>query len=336
MIYRGVKCRLITRWCFPINNCIPVIVLFIGLTLQAITLCAQDSTLHLSKKVVTLKEVVIRNNLNVASFIDHVRNDTSFYKAFKNLKVLGYTSLNDIRMFDKKGQTKASLHGRTQQLTAKGCRWMKTISEEVQGDMYTDDHRFNYYTGEMYAGLFFATDTVCGENNIVRGSEFSLEGKSGMAKHREQLKMLFFNPGKKIPGLPFIGNKVALFEDEVAQYYDFIIDMDVFRGQTCYLFKIVPRADLTESERNKIVINEMTTWFNALDWEILARHYDLSYNAGIFDFDVHMEVELKNFSGLLVPVLLRYNGNWNVILKKREQGVFTATLFDFIDNRPGK
>ena len=28
------------------------------------------------------------------------------------------------------------------------------------------------------------------------------KGKSGMAKHKEQLKMLFFNPGKKIPGIP--------------------------------------------------------------------------------------------------------------------------------------
>ena len=33
--------------------------------------------------------------------------------------------------------------------------------------------------------------------------------------------MLFFNPGKKIPGIPFIGNKIALFDDEVAKRYDF-------------------------------------------------------------------------------------------------------------------
>jgi hypothetical protein len=27
--------------------------------------------------------------------------------------------------------------------------------------------------------------------------------------------------------------------------------------------------------------------------------------------------------------LIRYNGNWKAIFKKRERGVFTATLFDF-------
>ena len=36
------------------------------------------------------------------------------------------------------------------------------------------------------------------EDNIVKGREFSTAGLSGMEKHKQQLKMLFFNPGKKI------------------------------------------------------------------------------------------------------------------------------------------
>jgi len=27
--------------------------------------------------------------------------------------------------------------------------------------------------------------------------------------------------------------------------------------------------------------------------------------------------------------VMRYNGDWDVIFKKREKGIFTATLFDF-------
>ncbi|MEI9946695.1 MAG: hypothetical protein WDN26_21055 [Chitinophagaceae bacterium] len=42
-----------------------------------------------------------------------------------------------------------------------------------------------------------------------------------------------------------------------------------------------------------------------------------------------MEVEMTKFGDYLVPKTLRYNGNWDVVLKKRERGVFTATLFDF-------
>jgi hypothetical protein len=42
-----------------------------------------------------------------------------------------------------------------------------------------------------------------------------------------------------------------------------------------------------------------------------------------------MEVELDYFNGMLVPKILRYRGNWDIIFKKRERGLFTATLFDF-------
>ena len=283
----------------------------------------------IGKKAVTLKEVVVRSNLNVPAFIDRIKEDTTFYKAFRNLKVLGYTALNDIRMQGKSGEVKATLNSRTQQLTGNGCRWMTVQDEKTTGDMYDRKRNFNYYTAEMYAGLFFARDTVCGESNIVKGTSFTMEGKSGIEKHKEQLKMLFFNPGKKIPGIPFIGNKIAIFEEGAAERYDFTIDMNLFNGVMCYVFKVAPRADLSKSERDQIVINEMTTWFDVNTWDIVARNYDLSYKAGVYDFDVHMEVEMTKFEDLIVPKVLRYNGGWNVIFKKRERGVFTATLFDF-------
>jgi len=288
-----------------------------------------DTSVTVNKKVITLKEVVVRSNLNVPAFIDRVKNDTTFYKAFRNLKVLGYTALNDIRMMNKKRVVKATLNSKTKQVVKNHCRWMEILDEKSSGDMYDKNHHLNYYTADMYAGLFFAADTICGETNIVSGIAFNTKGKSGMAKHREQLKMLFFNPGKRIPGLPFIGNKIALFDEEVAELYDFVIDMESFKGNLCYLFRIVPREDLTSGEKDKIVINEMTTWFNTSNWEIVARNYDLSYKAGVYDFDVHMEVEMTKFGDLVVPKVLRYNGTWDVVLKKQEQGAFTATLFDF-------
>jgi hypothetical protein len=302
---------------------LPVLILCNGLMAQT------DSNVTVNKKVITLKEVVVRSNLNVPAFIDRVREDTTFYKAFRNLKVLGYTALNDIRMMNKKGIVKATLNSKTKQTVKNQCRWMEILEEKSTGDIYDKNHNLNYYTAEMYAGLFFAPDTICGETNIVKGTAFNTKGKSGMAKHKEQLKMLFFNPGKKIPGLPFIGNKIALFEEDVADLYDFVIDMESFKGDLCYVFRIVPRVNLTPGEKDKVVINEMTTWFNTSNWEIVARNYDLSYKAGVYDFDVHMEVEMTKFEDLLVPKVLRYNGTWDVALKKRERGTFTATLFDF-------
>ena len=307
---------------------------FLALTLcwlsaLPLTARAQDTSVNFENKAVILKEVVVRSNLNVPAFIKRVKDDTTFHKAFQNLKVLGYTSLNDIRMLDKKDVPKATLSSKSRQEVAHGCRWMKVLEEKSTGDIYDRNHQFNYYTAQLYSSIFFAYDTVCGETNIVAGTTFSTQGKSGISKHKEQLKMLFFNPGKRIPGLPFIGNKIALFDEDVSARYDFIIDMEEFKGEMCYVFKMVPLKNLTPSQEDQIVINEMTTWFDSQTWEITGRNYDLSYNAGVYDFDVHIEVEMTKFGEYLVPKVMRYNGNWDVIFKKREKGIFTATLFDF-------
>jgi hypothetical protein len=280
-------------------------------------------------KMISLSEVVVRSDINVAKFIDRVKNDTTFYKAFKNLHVLGFTSLNDIRIIDKKGKPKASLESKTKQNRADGCRTMDVLSETVQGDFYNKNGGYNYYTAGLYAGLFFTRGKVCGEDNIVKGTSFEAKGKSGMAKHREQLKMLFFNPGKKIPGIPFIGNKINVFDPDVAEYYDFLIDYSDYEGKSCYVFTVKAREDLSGGKKDKIVIDDMVTWFDAKTMEVMARNYRLSYDAGVYDFDVSMEVQMTKFGDYLVPKTLRYKGNWDVVFKKRERGVFTATLFDF-------
>src|SRR5947207_2017337 len=107
------------------------------------------------KKMVTLSEVVVRNNLDVTKFLQRIKNDTTFYKAFRTLHILGFTSLNDIRMMDKKGNVKASLQSKTIQHVDHGCRTMETVQENTTGDMYDDNKNFNYYTAELYASLFF-------------------------------------------------------------------------------------------------------------------------------------------------------------------------------------
>jgi hypothetical protein len=287
---------------------------------------AQDSTgVEALGKETTLSEVVVRSGFDVNRFLMRIKYDTTFYKAFRTLRILGFTSLNDIKMLDKDGKIKASLYSRTRQNRVNGCRTMDVLEQKSTGDMF-DGKELNYYTAELYAGLFFTNGKVCGENNIVSGTQRNVRSKSGIEKHKEQLKMLFFNPGQKIPGIPFIGDKVDIFDPSISKYYDFSIDMDEISGQQCYLFKIIPKAD---TDRDKIVFDNITTWFNAKTMEIVARNYDLSYDTPVYDFNVHMEVRMTKFQGLLVPELLTYNGNWKVAFKKRERGIFTATLFDF-------
>ena len=290
---------------------------------------AQDSTdVEAVERMVQLSEVVVRSNLNVTTFLQRIKTDTTFYKAFRNLRVLGFTSYNDIRMQNKRGKTVAALQSKTVQLVRDGCRTMQVLEEKSTGDMYKGGE-LNYYTAEMYAGLFFTRGKVCGETNIIKGVELSLRNKKGLQKHKEQLKMLFFNPGKKISGIPLMGDKLDIFDPRLAKHYNYTIDIVNLNGVSCYLFDIKRKDDLNVFEKNSIVFNNITTWFNTKTMEIVARNYDLSYSAGVYDFDVQMEVEMTHFNGLLVPQTLRYNGDWDVAVKKRERGIFTATLSGF-------
>jgi hypothetical protein len=206
---------------------------------------------------------------------------------------------------------------------------MDVLEETITGDFYDSKHRYNYLTPELYAGLFFTTGKICGENNIVKGRNLTTSDKSGMDKKKEQLKMLFFNPGKKIPGIPFIGNKLDLYDERAQKFYNYRLDIVEYHGKLAYTFAIEPKEGLGALKNDNIVVDEMITWFDMVTLEVLARKYSLSYKAGVYDFDVSMEVEMNKFQGLNVPTVLRYKGNWDVIFKKRERAVFTATLFDF-------
>ena len=227
---------------------------------------------------------MVRNNFNVGTFIDYVKNDTTFYKAFRNLHILNFSAFNDIKMLDKKGNIEASLFSKTKQVYAGNCRTMQTLEQKTTGNFFDKKGNYNYTTAQLYASLFFTSGKVCGETNIVAGRNFSTKGKGGMEKHKEQLKQLFFNPGTKIPGIPFIGNKVALFNDDVSKLYDYKIDVKEFMGKSCYVFTITPRTDLSVFERSSIVIDEMTTWFNAANLDIIARNYSLKLPCGCLRF----------------------------------------------------
>ncbi|HNP54547.1 MAG TPA: hypothetical protein PKK69_08010, partial [Ferruginibacter sp.] len=95
----------------------------------------KDSSLLVGKKIITLAPVIVNNRVNVPTFIERIQTDTSFYKAFKNLRILGFTAINDVRMLNKAGGLKAWLHRKTQQYRQGGCRRMKVLEETHSGPL---------------------------------------------------------------------------------------------------------------------------------------------------------------------------------------------------------
>ena len=290
---------------------------------------AQDTTLNVANQSFTLTDAIVRNNFDYKAILEKIKRDTSFYKAFKTLRTIGYSSFNHIEMYDKNQRMEASLDSRTRQNRIGGCRTMDVLEEKTFGKLRDRKGEYNYVTPSLYASLFFTKGKICGETNIVKGKKRTIQG-SGIEKAKEQLKMLFFNPGEKIPGIPMIGNKLDLYDDNAHELYNYRLDYVDYHGKLAYVFEIKPKEDLGFFAKDRVVVDQMITWFNPSTLEVLGRNYSLSYKAGVYDFNVQMEVEMTYTpNGLLVPKILRYKGDWDVVFKKRERGLFTATLFDF-------
>ena len=266
-----------------------------------IKIYAQDTTVIWENQKLTLPEAIVHNNLDYLTILQRIKNDTTFYKAFRSLHIIEFTSYNDIRILNKDGSPKAGWNSKTAQSRDSGCREMEIKDQKITGDFFDGKGNYNYLTGEMYASIFLTKGKVCGENNIVSGRSFNTSNKSGIAKHKEQLKMLFFNPGKKIPGIPFIGDKLDLYDDRAHKLYDYHLEFTDYKGGFAYIFSIKPKEDLGFFSRDDIVVDEMTTWFDYKTLEVLARNYVLSYNAGAYDFHVNMQVEMTRVGDLLVP-----------------------------------
>jgi hypothetical protein len=274
-------------------------------------------------KGLTLDEVMIREvkkGFDVQLFINKIRQDTTFYKAFKSLRLLTYNMYNDIQVEDKKGNLKASLNSVTRQVRKNNCRMMTVQSEKVSGDFYTGKRSYNYYTAKLYAHLFFTEGLICNENNTVGKKVYS-----GSQKYEEQLRVLIFNPGQRIRGIPGIGDNVAIFEEPVVNKYAFKLSKQEYNGEACYVFTAMPKKEF----QREVVINELKTWFRTSDYAIVARNYSLSFRTLFYDFDVVMKVKLKTVRNFLVPYEVNYSGNWHAVTKPREIVKFVAIFTDF-------
>lgn len=272
---------------------------------------------------ITLDEATIREirrGFDLDAFIERVQQDSSYYKAFKTLRIKSYTMYSDIEVYDSEREPKAKYNSVIKQQVQNNCRTMQVQSEKVHGDFYKKNKQYRYLTAEFYDRLFFTHDTVCGDDNIVNGQLASSDHN-----RINQLKQLVFNPGQEIRGVPGIGHKLGIFDERERDKYDFTLRYKPYNDTYCYVFRVVPK----EAFEKQLVINNLETWFRASDYAIMSRTYALSFRTLIYDFDVDMHVKLKEVSGQLMPYEIDYQGDWHIFGKPREKAHFFTLLTDF-------
>ncbi|MBC7555207.1 MAG: hypothetical protein H7257_14655 [Taibaiella sp.] len=264
---------------------------------------------------IELDSVVVKTGFDPSAFIRRVKNDTTFYKAFKSMHLVPFTSENRFTALTKGGGVTGTLHTIVKQSITqpKKCRITNTTLQQSTGDFFKRNGAFRYYTAELFYNLFFSSIPVCNEHDIVAGSIVKPAG-GRMEQSKFELKQLIFNPGSKVQGIPLMGDKASIFDEDEVPKYTFKIRDEMFDSVECIVFSIAPKPQY----KNKVVYNELTTWFRRTDYSILARNYSLSYSNILYSFDVNMKVRTAEISNKLYPTSIKYSGFWHVITKKPE------------------
>lgn len=298
------------------------------------TLLAQDRDYEHIAARVTMDELVVtatKSGFSVEDFIDVVVNDESFYAAFKQLRKLSYLADNNIVFYKKDWNTiKSSYASRTQQDFDGQCRTMTVLSEMLSPNFKKKNKEYKYYTAALFDRVFFTDGKVCESNEKKDTSTLPVasEQSSKIEQHMASLKRLIFAPGKAVD-VPFIGKKTAIFEPQMAEYYNYDISMNNYRGKDAYIFRLASKPELHIGNENKTIIKYMETYFEKGTLKVLGRNYHMKYNGAIFQFDVKMEVEISEYREKQYVSKVGYKGSWNIPFTKTERGKFSMKVTPF-------
>jgi len=283
-------------------------------------------------KVVQLDSVMVqavKGGFKVEDFIELVKNDSSFYKSFKNLHFYPFKFKTSLVVFNRDDKEKATLYREATHHVVNKREWTEITKETTTGNIYKKNKEFRYYTAELLDYTFFPKDTGYA-SNVVNSGNGNNKKKDANNDNYERLKVLIFNPGSEVEGVPLIGKKMAIFDEDMSQYYDYFINAETYQDSIkCYKFICRAKQDAQMKSSKKAVIKELISWFDRKTFNIVCRRYVLSYSSVFFDFDVTMEVNLTQKNGALVPILNTYKGSFDIPFRKAEIVGFRMDFSDF-------
>ena len=269
-----------------------------------------------------------KKGFDAEDFIRMTKTDTSFYRAFKNLRMFPHSSDNQVQVFDKKWEEKAKLNRLAKHYSNGELGWIETVKETTDGRVYRKNGEHKYFTAEMYDKVFFPKGKFDVNNTV--GEPYSQENMKGLSKkeqYYEKLKTFMFSPGTGVEGVPLIGKKLDIFSDKMRPFYDFKVEKTFFKDTVpCYKFSCIKKESISES---KVVITKLITYYDRRTMNVIARTYALKDQTAMFSFDIKMFIELDFKFNEYLPKKIKYNGEWDVVFKKGERIKFEMLCKDY-------
>ncbi|RYD90505.1 MAG: hypothetical protein EOP54_23880, partial [Sphingobacteriales bacterium] len=250
-----------------------------------------------------------------------VTTDTSFYKAFKDMRKFSFTAENRVFTYDKKNKINGKIFRKILHTNSGKTHKVQYLAKSDSGKVFKKNGKYELYTVEMFDYIFsntYSSEFTQGASSYTKGKNASYKGK---------LKTLIFRPGTKVKGIPFISSKTEIFGKEMREFYLYQFARGTYLDSIpVYRFKVIRKPSTAPGD---VIINEMTTIFDTRTFQILGRYIDMKFNNMFAEFNVQMNIELNNFNGDLLPVKISYQGNWDVPFHKEERASFLILHKDY-------
>ena len=90
------------------------------------------------------------------SLIERIISDTTFYKAFLNMKYYPHDIEGNIKVYHKNSREKGSMERKAHQHLDDGVKWVEIIKEQTNGKIRKKNGKYKYLTAEMYDEVFLS------------------------------------------------------------------------------------------------------------------------------------------------------------------------------------
>ena len=299
--------------------------LFILSIISCSFLSAQDTLMP----VIFLDDVVIsvkNNGFSVDDFVGYVKKDTTFYMGFKHLRYYSHDYESELNIFNKKGVVIGTLKKQGTHHSNGKAAWIVNDSICDKGKIFKRNGKYKYYTPEAFDEVFFPKDTIDVSLNM------SKEKNEKESQNMRDAKTIGFSIGtddvEQSKG--GISKKLAVFDIDMQQYYDYTISDTIYKEKECYVFIVKVKQELKDKNREKALIRKIVSYFDKENFNVIYRQYKFVYNHFLIDLDIDVFVHMDYVNGKHVPINIHYKGFWNALFFKPERSEFNLKNTNYL------
>lgn len=292
-------------------------------------ICFSQSKVAQSVMLDSVMITAVKDGFSVDEFIHYVKTDTTFYQGFKNLRYYNHDFHSELKVLKGNGDVVGSLYREGKYSISNNLLTVSVDSSFSDGKMYNRKGKYRYYTPEFFDEIFFPKDTISVTKNARTGKK---EIKDENEQNEEDAKTIVFSIGS---GNVEAGNskkkkKLAVFDIDMQQYYDYLISQEVFQDSIeCYSFTVRMKKGLDKKDEEQVLIRELVSYFDKKTFNVMYRKYVMTYRYWLIDLDVTVEVFMDYELDVLIPSFIYYDGYWDIPFSKPEYAEFKLWNYRF-------